>query len=61
LALLNINLLLIKKCCIINAFGGTEYNILWDHSDLDCPDLRGYLEGVDLECETGRKREEDSE
>jgi hypothetical protein len=29
-----------KKCCITNALDDTKGDILWDNSDLDCPDLK---------------------
>jgi hypothetical protein len=36
--------------------------MIWDNSDLDCPDLKINLEEpVDSECETGCTSEEDSE
>jgi hypothetical protein len=51
-----------KKCCITNSLDGTENYILWDSSDLDCPDLKsGLEESVDSECETECTSEEDSE
>ena len=59
LAVVNINVSLFKKCCLINAPDGTEYNILWGNSDLDCPELRGGLEKVDLEFDTVHTSEED--
>jgi hypothetical protein len=43
-----------KKSCITNALNGTKDDLLQDNSDFDCCDL-------DLECETGRTSEEDSE
>jgi len=61
LALLNINVSLFKKCCLVKALDGTEHNILWDNSDLDCPELRGGLEEVDLEFDTMHTSEEDNE
>jgi hypothetical protein len=51
----------LKKCCITNELNGTE-DISWDYSDLDCPDLKSYLEeSVDSEFETGCTSEEESE
>jgi hypothetical protein len=51
-----------KKCCVTNALDGTEDDILWENSDLDCTDLKSDLEeSVDSECETGCTSEEDSE
>jgi hypothetical protein len=51
-----------KKCCITNTLDGTEDDILWDNSDLDCHDLKSDLEeSVDSECETGCTSEEGSE
>jgi hypothetical protein len=48
-----------KKCCITNALDGTEDYILWDNSDLDCPDLKSDLEeSVDSECGAGCTSEE---
>ena len=35
LALLNIWLLSLKKCCIRNVVNGTEGAMLWDNSNLD--------------------------
>jgi hypothetical protein len=51
-----------KKRCIINALDGTEVNILWGNSDLDCPDLESDLgKSVDSKCETGGTNEEDND
>lgn len=61
LAGLNVNVSLFKKCCLIIALDGTEYIILWDSSDLDCPELRGGLGEVDLELDTMHRSEEDIE
>ena len=61
LALLNIWLSLVKKCCIINSLDGTEYDILRDNSDLNRPDLRGDFEDADVKCQTGCTHEENSE
>jgi hypothetical protein len=51
----------IKECCITNELDGTG-DILWDNSNLDCPDLKSDLEeSVGSECETGCTSEDDSE
>ena len=53
MAVLNINVSLFKKCCLINALDGMEYNILRDNSDLDFPELRrSGLEELGLEPDT---------
>jgi len=52
--------LLVKKCCIICALDGIEFDILRDNSDLNCPDLRGDFEDADVKCQTGHTSEEDS-
>jgi len=61
LAVLSINVSLFKKCCLINAPDGTECNNLLVNSDLECPELRGGLEEVDLEFDTVHMSEEDDE
>jgi hypothetical protein len=62
LALLNVWLSLFKKCCVIDALYGTEFDILRDNSDLNCPDLSGDLEDVDMKCHsTGHTSEEASD
>jgi hypothetical protein len=33
---------------------------LRDNSDLNCPDLRGDFEDVDVKCQTGHTSDEDS-
>jgi hypothetical protein len=34
----------VKNCCVTNAFDGMEDYIILDSSDLDCPELKVYLE-----------------
>jgi hypothetical protein len=51
-----------KRCCITNVLDGAEDGVLWDDSDLDCPDLKGGVEeSVDLESETEGIGEVDGE
>jgi len=45
----------------MNALDGTECNILWDNSDLNCPELIGGLEEVDLVFDTMHTSEADNE
>jgi hypothetical protein len=35
-----------KKLCITNALNGTESDIVWDNSNLDCPDLKKRLRRI---------------
>jgi hypothetical protein len=45
-----------------NEFDDTEDGLWWENSDLDCLDLKNYLEVyVDSERETGRTSKEDGE
>jgi hypothetical protein len=51
-----------KKCYVTNEFDDTEDGIWWENSDLDCLDLKSYLEeSVGSESETGWTSEEDRE
>ena len=58
LALLNVWSSLVKKCCIVNALDGTEFDIIRDSCDLNCPDLKGDFKDVDMKCQIGHTDEE---
>jgi hypothetical protein len=49
---------LVKKCCIVNALDGTEFDIIRDSCDLNCPDLKGDFKDVDMKCQIGHTDEE---
>jgi hypothetical protein len=56
------NMTVIQEMLHDSSLVSTDDDILWNNSDLDCPDIKSNLEeSVDSECETGYPNEEDNE